>query len=355
MPKNIQRKKVFVGLSGGVDSAVSAALLKEAGHEVTGVFIETWHPDFLPCTWREDRREAMRVAAHLEIPFISLNLSEEYRKDVGEYFISEYARGRTPNPDVLCNRSVKFGGFTDFARKKGADAVATGHYAQILQGAETLEMHKGKDADKDQSYFLWMLREEEFDRIMFPIGSYTKPEVRKLAEQFKLPNARRKDSQGICFLGAVDLHDFLGRYIPLKDGTLLNMDNKVIGSHRGASLYTIGERHGFTALHTTAHEEPLYVVRADIQANTVQVGHLADIPKYSTFTLTHATFASDSREGTFAAKIRYRGELFPCTVEQVGDRARVTFAEPISIALGQSIVFYQGSRLVGGGVANAQH
>ena len=218
------KKKVFVGLSGGVDSAVSATLLKKQGYEVVGVFIKTWHPDFLECNEEDERRDAMRVAAFLDIPFLTFDLADVYKKEVADYMIREYKEGRTPNPDVMCNKEVKFGTFLKKAISMGADCVATGHYARVLSPCEggvpegRGGLLKGKDPSKDQSYFLWTLKQEQLERIVFPIGNLKKTEVRKLAKKFNLPVAEKKDSQGICFLGEIDLKEFLKHYIKLKKG-----------------------------------------------------------------------------------------------------------------------------------------
>src|SRR3972149_2581934 len=203
----MKKKMVFVGLSGGVDSSVTAALLKEQGYEVVGVFIKTWQPDFIECTWPEERRDAMRVAAHLDIPFLTFDLEKEYKKEVGDYMVSEYRAGRTPNPDVMCNKEIKFGAFLQKALAMGADFVATGHYAEISQIRNVFSLKKSPDPSKDQSYFLWTLTQEQLAHILFPIGHFKKTEVRKLAKKFALPVAEKKDSQGICFLGDIDLKD----------------------------------------------------------------------------------------------------------------------------------------------------
>src|SRR3989344_860547 len=236
---------VFVGLSGGVDSAVSAALLKEAGHSVVGAFIKIWRPEFIECPWQKERLDAMRVGAHLGIPFREIDLSDEYKKDVIDDMIANYTRGITPNPDVLCNRHIKFGAFKEWAHAGGADLVASGHYARIVKTGNRFQLHRGKDTHKDQSYFLWRLTEKDLETTLFPVGGFTKPEVRALAEKFGLPVATKKDSQGLCFVGEVTMRDFLARYIDLKQGKVLDEAGAVIGEHDGAALYTLGERHGF--------------------------------------------------------------------------------------------------------------
>ncbi|MFC1802234.1 tRNA 2-thiouridine(34) synthase MnmA, partial [Patescibacteria group bacterium] len=238
-------KKVFVGMSGGVDSSVSAVLLKKQGYNVVGCFIKTWHPDFLPCTWKEDRLDAMRVCAFLEIPFIDIDLEKEYKEEVFQYMVSEYREGRTPNPDVMCNKKIKFGGFFKKAMSLGADFVATGHYARnVLRGGKQ-NLMKGVDNNKDQTYFLWTLTQEKLEKIIFPIGHLEKKEVRKLAKKFNLPTAEKKESQGLCFVGKIEMKDFLKRFLEEKKGDVLNEKGEVVGWHEGAQYYTIGQRHGF--------------------------------------------------------------------------------------------------------------
>ena len=343
-------KKVFVGLSGGVDSALSAAFLKEQGYDVTGVFIETWHPDFLPCTWKDDRREAMRAAAHLDIPFISLDLSEKYKTEVAGYFIEEYRKGRTPNPDVMCNRSIKFGGFMEFAKMHGADFVATGHYAQIQEISGKKFLAKSPDASKDQSYFLWMLTESDLQSILFPIGSMTKEDVRKEAAKRNLPQATRKDSQGICFLGAVDLPEFLSKFIPLATGAVLNEQSKIVGEHRGAAVYTIGERHGFTVTDSALRHEPLYVLATDIANNTVSVGPVEHLPTYDKCSLSMPNVTDEALMGTLEGVLRYHGKGESCSVSKENGGYMATFQSSISEAVGQSLVLYKNNVLVGGGI-----
>jgi tRNA-specific 2-thiouridylase len=213
------KKRVFVGMSGGVDSSVSSALLKKAGFDVTGVFIKTWSPDFMECTWKDERLDAMRVCAKLDIPFITLDLEKEYKEKVADYMIEEYKKGRTPNPDVMCNKEIKFGAFFNWAMSRGADYVATGHYARTLKKKSgEVMLSAGNDDNKDQSYFLWNIKKEHLDKTLFPVGHLEKSEVRKLAKKFNLPTATKKDSQGVCFLGKVDMKDFLEHYIRPKRG-----------------------------------------------------------------------------------------------------------------------------------------
>ncbi len=243
-------------MSGGVDSSVSAALLEKEGWDVTGVFMKCWSQDEAKggvCTAEEDERYARMAAAKIGIPFYSVDLIKEYKQKVVDYFTAEYAAGRTPNPDVMCNREIKFGVFYDWAIKEfGADYVATGHYARIAplslrrrgEGGEVVKLLKGKDPNKDQSYFLWAVEREKFRNVLFPVGEYVKIEVRKMAQKFGLPNAQRPDSQGICFIGKVQVGAFLRQYLSDTPGAILDAQGRTIGEHNGLHFYTIGQRQG---------------------------------------------------------------------------------------------------------------
>lgn len=259
------KKKVFVGVSGGVDSSVTAALLQDQGYDVVGVFIRTWQPDWIECTWLHERRDAMRVCAHLNIPFLELDLEQEYKQGVADYMIAEYRAGRTPNPDVMCNREVKFGGFLQWALKQGADYIATGHYARVIHRENESVLLQGKDLTKDQSYFLWTLTEEQLRHVLFPIGEFQKTQVRELAKKYHLPTAVKKDSQGICFIGEIDMKEFLKHYIDIHPGDVVNEQGEIIGYHQGALFHTLGERHGFTITKKGTQDAPYYVIAKDIQ------------------------------------------------------------------------------------------
>lgn len=340
---------MFVGVSGGVDSSVSAAILKDEGYDVVGVFIRTWQPDFVECTWRDERRDAMRVCAFLEIPFVELDLEEEYRTGVADYMIAEYRAGRTPNPDVMCNREVKFGGFLKWAIAHGADYVATGHYAQGRNG----DLLKGADPAKDQSYFLWTLTGEQLSRILFPVGRLQKSEVRRLAEKYGLPTAAKKDSQGICFIGDVDMKDFLRHYIDVKPGSVLGEGGAVIGSHQGALFYTIGERHGFEISEKGTNDRPYYVVAKDADLNTVTVSQEPGIhASVREAVLTDCVWRSLPGEKTYTAQIRYHGDQKACRVRKAdGAGAVVEFdVADYSLSPGQSVVVYDGDVCIGGGI-----
>jgi tRNA-uridine 2-sulfurtransferase len=394
---NTGKKKVFVGVSGGVDSSVALALLQEQGHDVTGVFLKVWHPDWLPCDWKEERRSAMRVCATLGVPFLTLDCEAEYKRDVADYMIREYAAGRVPNPDVFCNKYVKFGVFLEKALEMGADYIATGHYSSIREGqnsndkgqkenTNTYELLESADKNKDQSYFLHTLNQHQLSHTLFPIGHLQKPEVRALAEKFGLPTATKKDSQGLCFIGKVDMKDFLSHYITAEKGNVLNTAGEVIGTHEGAIFFAIGQRHGFDVTKKTPTESRYFVVAKDLAANTITVAH--KVWEGLTFPNQASPYAAKSviirdlhwitprsdlgetevgkvrpshtETSGFAcsARIRYRQEKQECVVTRlVGEQAeqhhgyRITFATPQEgVSVGQSAVLYDGDICLGGGI-----
>lgn len=342
---------VFVGLSGGVDSAVSAYLLKKEGYRVLGAFIKVWEPDFLPCTSGEDRLSAMRVAAHLGIPFVSYDLAEEYKKGVVDYFIEEYKAGRTPNPDVMCNREIKFGAFWEKAQADGANMIATGHYARNsdlvghYSGRKGFgALLRGADEAKDQSYFLWMLTQNDLAHSLFPIGGLQKTDVRKIAKEIGLPNAEKKDSQGLCFLGHVDMKEFLQRYLPVTRGPIYGTDGERLGEHDGAWFYTIGE-HIPLAL-----GEKRYVVSKDMAQNKLTVAsEMFDVGR-RTFQLGRTNWIREAPEEKkqYEVQIRYHGERNTARIEG----ASVFFDKPVTAADGQSLVVYDpnSNECLGGGI-----
>jgi tRNA-specific 2-thiouridylase len=338
-------KKVFVGLSGGVDSAVSAALLQKAGYDVTGVFIKIQIPGY-PCPAARDRIEAMRVAAYLTIPFIEVDLSKEYEQEVFLPSIEEFKKGNTPNPDTLCNEKIKFGVFFEFCMRRGADIVATGHYAQMQEG----HLYMGADSNKDQSYFLWGAPEASLRRTLFPVGGLEKPEVRRLAKKIGLPNAARADSQGLCFLGDISVEDMLVREASPMPGDVLNEEGEHIGTHNGAALYTLGQRHGFSLSHDVLHDTPRYVIAKDMKKNTITVS----AQKYprgmqkTSVALERTNWIGAAGEGSCEARYRYRQALI--SAELAADKTSVVLVEPQYVPLGQSLVLYQGRRCLGGGV-----
>lgn len=359
--KKKKGEKVFVGLSGGVDSAVSAALLKGQGYDVTGVFIKIALPGY-PCPAGVDRVDAMRIAAHLRIPFIEIDLSKEYTDRVFADALSGFTHGETPNPDTLCNREIKFGAFFDFAMKRGAGFVATGHYAQTSGGL----LYAGKDASKDQSYFLWMVPQNALAKTLFPVGNVHKTEVRALAEKFKLPNARRPDSQGLCFLGDISLDDMLTRELAPAPGKVLSESGEIIGTHEGAMRYTLGQRHGFTLTLSTTQNSHVdtpahYVIAKDIEKNTITVS-TDRFPKDASKTRVELreenwiglpAEVGEKPQGPCFARYRYHQTLIPARYESNGS---VLLDEPHYVPKGQSLVLYikenGKERCLGGGIVN---
>jgi tRNA-specific 2-thiouridylase len=345
---------IFVGLSGGVDSSVAALRLQKQGYNVVGVFIKVWHPDFMVCNWEQERLDAMRVAAHLNIPFLTCDAEAEYRDEVAHFFIAEYKAGRTPNPDVMCNQHVKFGAFLRFAQSKEADFIATGHYAQRVEGKESPELRRGVDTKKDQTYFLWTLTPEQLAYTLFPVGDSPKDIIRAEAETAGIPTAQKKDSQGICFLGHVDIPEFLSHYIDLIPGHVLSEAGTVIGEHKGSFVYTIGQRHGFT-LHTTDQERPpMFVTDTNIEQNTITVGTKEQIPTTADLMFLRSPVLRQSVEvgEKLEAQIRYRQTPFSVTVTKKNDSSiEVTPVDDTQRpAAGQSCVLYRGSLCIGGGI-----
>ena len=347
-------KKVFVGLSGGVDSSVAAALLVEQGYQVTGVYMKNWTQDLpgMVCPWKEDYQNAKRVAVHLGIELMVFDFQTEYKQKVVDYMIAEYKVGRTPNPDVMCNQEVKFKLFLDTALEVGADMIATGHYAQIVRGPTShIELHTAQDKVKDQTYFLYRINEDALRKTLFPIGEIaSKNEVRKLARKFDLPTAERKDSQGICFVGKVGIKDFLSQYVESEPGPIISQNGQEIGQHEGAIFYTIGQRHGLDV----GGGLPYYVTRKDMKTNTVyvttdlsdkglwskriQLEDLHWISPPSTFHLPPSNLK---------VRLRYRGPLID--YRQIGN-SLILKDEQRVVAPGQSAVFYSGDQCLGGGI-----
>ncbi len=362
------KPKVLVAMSGGVDSSVSAALLLEQGYDVEGAFIVTWQAPWLPCTWREERRDAMRVAARLGIALHTIDLSAEYERDVVRYLIREYESGRTPNPDVMCNKQIKFGAFLTHAVEQGFDMIATGHYARVVReegegGGEHFRLCTGADRMKDQSYFLWTLGQSELSRTLFPVGAYEKKDVRELARQYGLPTADKKDSQGVCFLGKIDMKEFLSHYIQTESGDVYDTDGRVIGTHDGAVFYTIGQRHGFLVQAQDPFAEPLYVVAKDMEHNALVVAPAPlsegeESGEQQTIELSDVQWVSGEAPygvlpgGQLCARLRYRQPLFPVTLTEVTS----THATVIPATLqrftpaGQSLVLYAEDTCLGGGI-----
>ncbi len=353
----MKHERVLVGISGGVDSAVTAALLMREGYEVIGGFIRTWHPDFIQCTEEQDRLEAMRVAAHLGIPMITIDAREAYKKEVADVMIREYGRGRTPNPDMLCNKVVKFGVMDDARKQVGARFVATGHYAQVRHYGDTHSLHRGIDPTKDQSYFLANIERDALARALFPIGAMTKAEVRARARSLGLPNAHRKDSQGICFLGAIDMRTFLERYLSLEKGSVVDRAGNTIGEHDGVQLYTLGERHGLRITDPVARATPLYVVEKHLATNTLVVDK--EQPRYSADDRIALSswhhLAEEIPDGTYDAVLRYHGAPTPCRLVTVGATRVITLeAATERPSAGQTCVLYTGDCVVASAIIETE-
>jgi len=346
---------VFVGLSGGVDSSVAAARLLCAGYRVTGVFIKVWQPDFLRCDWEAERLDAMRVAATLGIPFLTCDATERYKADVVDYLVREYRAGRTPNPDTMCNRHVKFGAFLEFADAHGADRIATGHYAQRFDTDGTSALYRGADTEKDQSYFLSLLTSTQLSRALFPVGDSSKAVIRTEAAEYGLPTAEKPDSQGVCFLGALDMKEFLTHFMPQTPGVVQDERGEVLGAHDGVYFYTIGQRHGFRITASDARTEPHYVVAKDIERNTLTVsteksrtepGRASD-----TILLADTNWLVDALPDEVLVQTRYRQAPVPARVTR-GEKssAKIHLSAPLELpATGQICAVYEGSRCLGGG------
>jgi tRNA-specific 2-thiouridylase len=392
-------KRVVVGLSGGVDSSVAAYLLQEQGYEVIGLFMKNWHDDSVTisneCPWLEDSNDALLVAEKLGIPFQTVDLSEQYRERIVDYMFKEYENGRTPNPDVLCNREIKFDVFMKIALGLGADYVATGHYCRKAtiekDGKEIHQLLAGVDTNKDQSYFLCQLSQEQLAKALFPIGELTKPQVREIAAKMELVTAEKKDSQGLCFIGKVRLPEFLQQQLQPKEGQIYevtaeantykeehlqfssvkeqlayearNIDykpemGKLVGKHQGAHYYTIGQRKG---LNVGGTKEPLFIISTDVKTNTIYTGQGSDHPglfrkalfiKQDEVHWVREDLAlKDGESIDMMVRIRYRQPLQKATLHQFDNGMYISFEEPQSaITEGQFAAWYMGEELVGSGV-----
>ncbi|MGC4023548.1 MAG: tRNA 2-thiouridine(34) synthase MnmA [Cyclobacteriaceae bacterium] len=387
-------KRVVVGLSGGVDSSVTAYLLKEQGYEVIGMFMKNWHDDSVTisneCPWLDDSNDAMIVAQHLGIPFQAIDLSKEYKERIVDYMFAEYKAGRTPNPDILCNREIKFDIFLNAAVKLGADYVATGHYARKAEvevnGKKIYQLLAGKDPNKDQSYFLCQLTQTQLSKALFPIGELLKPEVRAIAKKAGLATAEKKDSQGLCFIGKVHLPDFLQQRLEPKKGkvvevlanspvfkngfavddlvgqtnpySLLPESGKVVGEHNGAHFYTIGQRRG---LNLGGFEKPIFVIGTDAEKNIIYAGMGEDhpglyrkglfIPIQDEHWVREDLKLKAGESKTFKARIRYRQPLEVCTLHQKENGVYIIFDRlQRGVTPGQFAAWYDGEELIGSGV-----
>ena len=391
------KKRVVVGLSGGVDSSVAAYLLLQQGYEVIGMFMKNWHDDSVTisdeCPWIDDSNDAMIVAQHLGIPFQAIDLSEQYKARIVDYMFNEYQRGRTPNPDVLCNREIKFDVFLNAALKLGADFVATGHYCRRgvteTNGHTTYQLLAGKDPNKDQSYFLCQLTQEQLSRSLFPIGELLKPDVRAMAKEAGLVTADKKDSQGLCFVGKVHLPEFLQQRLGPKKGKVVNIPaeatsfrngyahddlvalttpyamapeaGNVVGDHNGAHYYTIGQRKG---LNIGGFPEPLFVIGTDTDKNIIYTGMGEDhpglyrqglfVPNADEHWIRPDLQLAIGESRDYRARIRYRQPLVNCTLHKRPEGLYVIFENPTkSITPGQFVAWYEDEELIGSGVINA--
>jgi tRNA-specific 2-thiouridylase len=344
--------KVYVGLSGGVDSSVTAALLKQQGHDVTGVYMKNWSKDLpgFDCPWKEDYQDAKRVAVQLGIPFKMFDFETEYRQQVVDYMLEGYQAGITPNPDIMCNQEVKFKLFLNAALADGADMIATGHYARTTPDGQLLV---GVDNNKDQSYFLYRITEDAVKKSLMPIGEYEKPAVRELAREFGLATAEKKDSQGICFVGKIGIKEFLLAELGEQPhGEIIDQNGAVVGEHDGALFYTIGQRHGLSV----GGGLPYYVVGKDMAKNEVYVTSKLDDERlwHEELELTSAHWINDEPSGdSLMVRTRYRAPLVPVRelTKLENGNWHVTLAEQVrAITPGQSAVFYQDDRCLGGAI-----
>jgi tRNA-specific 2-thiouridylase len=353
------KPKVVVGMSGGVDSSVAAWLLKQEGYEVIGLFMKNWEDDDQDeyCSARQDWIDVVSVADILGIDVEAVNFAQEYRERVFADFLREYAAGRTPNPDVLCNAEIKFKAFLDHAMQLGADLIATGHYARVKHQNGEVQLLKAKDATKDQSYFLHRLTQAQLSRVLFPLGGITKKEVREIAAKLGLPNARKKDSTGICFIGERPFREFLNRYLPSTPGPILSVDGKKLGEHMGLAFFTLGQRKGIgLGGSQDGTGDAWYVARKDIENNTLYVAQGHDHPWLLSETLAamDASWISGSEPpmGQYSAKTRYRQEDAVCAITAEDHQSFELQFQTAQWAVtpGQSAVLYQGEICLGGGI-----
>lgn len=350
------KKTVVVGMSGGVDSSVAALLLKEQGYNVVGLFMKNWEEtdENGACTAEDDFEDVRRVAGMLDIPYYSVNFSKQYMERVFSYFLAEYRAGRTPNPDVLCNREIKFGPFKDYARELGADFIATGHYCGIAHEKGVHFLLKAKDSNKDQTYFLNQLTQEQLDGVLFPLADLNKDEVRAIAEKNGLATAKKKDSTGICFIGERNFRKFLQTYLPAQRGKILTLGGEEVGEHLGLMYYTLGQRRGLDLGGRKGEDGRWFVVKKDLERNILYVSHGDEEPLYS-----HGCTAEGMNFIPFppaeqfrcTAKFRYRQSEQGVSVTRAGDKVEIRFDEPQrAVTEGQYAVLYDETRCLGGGV-----
>ncbi|TFW01832.1 tRNA 2-thiouridine(34) synthase MnmA [Oxalobacteraceae bacterium OM1] len=366
MAKNMAKKRVVIGMSGGVDSSVSAWLLKEQGYEVIGLFMKNWEDDDDSeyCSTRQDWIDAASVADVVGVDIEAVNFAAEYKDRVFAEFLREYQAGRTPNPDVLCNAEIKFKAFLDHAMHLGADLIATGHYARVREVDGRFELLKALDATKDQSYFLHRLNQAQLSRTLFPLGEIPKTEVRKIAEKIGLPNAKKKDSTGICFIGERPFRDFLNRYLSYKPGPMKTPEGDVVGEHVGLSFYTLGQRKGIgiggikERRNADGSNDAWYVAKKDIANNTLYVVQGHDHPWLLSSELSAGQVSwvggVPPADGPLSAKTRYRQADVPCVLANRGEGFALQFDDAQwAVTPGQSAVLYRGDVCLGGGIIDS--
>lgn len=354
--------RVIVGMSGGVDSSVVALLLKRAGHDVTGIFMNNWEEKdaFGVCTSEPDWADVRAVCDLIGIPCYSVNFAREYRERVFSHFLEEYRKGRTPNPDVLCNREIKFGVFLSFAEKLGAEKVATGHFAKVDRGGQGWQLRRAKDENKDQTYFLYMLGQRALSKAMFPVGDLTKGEIRQIARDAGIPVSEKKDSTGVCFIGERNFKKFLSGYLPAQPGDMVTVDGRIVGRHDGLMYYTLGQRRGL-GIGGSGDGRRWFVVAKDLERNRLVVDQGEDSPLLY-------TSRADGGECTWLAgfppveedrplrcqvRLRHRQPLQDCSIILRGDRVQIDFDRPQrAVTPGQSAVFYDGEVCLGGAIVD---
>ena len=356
-----KNKRVVVGMSGGVDSSVSALLLKKQGYDVIGVFMKNWDDtdDSGVCTATDDYEDVKKVADQIGIPYYSINFEKEYWQRVFEYFLNEYKKGRTPNPDVMCNSQIKFKSFLEFALNLDADYIAMGHYAKTITDENGItHMMRPKDGNKDQTYFLSQLNQKQISRVIFPLANLTKPQVREIAIENGLATAKKKDSTGICFIGERNFRKFLSEFLPAQSGEMITPDGRVVGHHAGLMYYTIGQRSGLGLGSTKESTAPWFVVGKDLQKNQliVEQGYDSKLLYATELEASDMSFFTGQPKHDFkihcSAKFRYRQPDVGVTVsyDAAANRAKVYFDEPArAVTPGQALVLYQGEECLGGG------
>ena len=354
----MQKKTVVVGMSGGVDSSVAALLLKKQGYNVIGLFMLNWEENDVngACSAEEDYADVRRVSSLLDIPYYTVNFAKEYMDRVFSYFLAEYKAGRTPNPDVLCNREIKFAPFKDYAKTLGADYIATGHYCSIKHENGLHYLCKSKDANKDQTYFLNQLSQKQLEDVLFPLQDLPKPEVRRIAEKYGLATAKKKDSTGICFIGERNFRKFLQEYLPAQPGKMIDVNGKVVGEHIGLMYYTIGQRRGLGLGGVQGEDGRWFVLKKDLQKNILYVSHGDESPLYSKAcevdTMNWIPTMPEEKTFECNAKFRYRQDeqKVLITVKDL-THVRVEFKEKQrAVTEGQFAVLYKDEKCLGGGV-----